>query len=92
MERKEKYEAFTKEAIRSEAFRCFVRNDCSYRHIFRFLLNILMFLVLLCAVTSLFERSVNVGALFFPIYLFVQGLVVSGFIIHAHEFTHRHIK
>lgn len=92
MERKERYETFTKKAIRSEEFRGFVKNNRSYRHLFRFFVNIFMFFILLIAAYFLFERNVVIGGLFFPIYLFVQGLVVSGFIIHAHEFTHRHIK
>ena len=92
MQRKAKYEAFSKQAIRSEFFRGLVKSHRSYRHVLRLMLNIGMFFTILGAEYLLWQESKVLGALFYPVYLFFQALIVSGFIIHCHEFTHRRMK
>ena len=86
------YEQFSRDAIRSKYISELPKNNRSLRHVLRFVGNIFMSSGLLYFVHFCFMKSAILGIAAFPIYLFFQGLLVSGFMIHSHELSHNHIR
>jgi omega-6 fatty acid desaturase (delta-12 desaturase) len=92
MRAKKRYEDFSRMVIRSEYFRTLAEHNDAYRHLIRFFLNVSIFSLFILCQYKLWYFNESIAIAFYPAYLFIQGLIVSGFIIHCHEFTHRHIK
>lgn len=90
--KKSAYEQFSREALRSEFLSDLVKNNRSARHVLRFMGSTMLFIALLYLVRFCFVQSPILGIVVFPFYLFIQGLLVSGFMIHSHELSHNHIR
>ncbi len=92
MARKKVYEKFSMDMMRSPFLLELARNNRPYRHILRFLGHSLGFLVLYLAMKEGLKSHLSVGILLLPLYIYVQGFLISGFMIHSHELSHRQIK
>ncbi len=92
LKHKADYERFSREMIKSDFFQDLVRNNKAYRHVMRFAINIGFFSLLIYSIQVAFAYNWLIGTLVFPFYLYFQGLVIAGFMVHSHEFTHHQIK
>src|SRR4051794_5664504 len=92
LQNKLRYEQFTRLAISSDYFVELTNNNKSYRHMLRFLCNLILFALFIWIEKCCFASSPILGILVYPFYLYFQGLLISGFMIHSHELSHKHIK
>jgi fatty acid desaturase len=92
MEVKNRLEAFSKLAMGSSFFRKMVLRNQPWRHMLRFFINIIIFILLIGAQRHLWKMSPLFAIIAYPLHLYVLGLIISSFVIHSHEFTHHHIK
>ena len=89
--KKAAYEAFTRSVMSSSYLRKLESNNRTHRHLFRFFLNIFIFSTLIATFRYAVHLHISL-ALLYPAYLYFQGLTIAGFMIHAHELSHNHIK
>jgi fatty acid desaturase len=89
---KNQYEKFSKEMTHSTYLKTLKQNNRAYRHVLRFFLNIAMFVFLIVTLKLSWAYAFILGVVLYPAYLFFQGLILSGFMIHSHELSHNHIK
>ncbi len=92
MQKKLDYEQFTKLAIDSDYFSQLARNNKWYRHVFRFVSHIILFFIFIWIAKYSFALNYVLGIFVFGFYLYFQGLLISGFMIHSHELSHNQIK
>ncbi len=90
--RKAAYEKFSIEMMRSEYMMELARNNRAYRHVLRFAVHCLGFTAFLVAIKQCFALSVWLGLAAFPAYVYAQGFLIAGFMIHSHELSHNQIK
>lgn len=92
LQKKSAFENFTRQSIKSTYLRELSSQNKSYRHFFRFAFHCLFFASTLACMLILSGESLLAAAIVYPVYLFFQGLVIAGFMIHSHELSHGHIK
>lgn len=86
------YEQFSREMVHSDYLTGLTKNNKASRHVLRFLSQLLLFSVWLISAKVLFALSPFLMVVVYPAYLYFQGLLIAGSMIHSHELSHNHIQ
>ncbi len=92
LSQKAAYEKFSIRMMKSSYLNDLARKNYAYRHVLRFAFHILSFALLFIGIRAAFGLDRLLGLALLPLYVFVQGFLISGLMIHSHELSHNQIK